>query len=245
MEPAVWCPVQKALIFMSLVNPGDKWQSIPAALETYYCLLVQGSRTRFDTWEKAWLLHIHSFIWYKWPQHRVPSWFSNTLAEVGESVTTCSYLGVLEESRDASDVQTETSRGASRSVNTGCEERVVLLLCAHAPRAQQRCNPQTQGHAHAHAPGKHGPALVSFYPTTDRTILRAGSAGETKETSIMHWGGVTGSQHPAIGRSRREWQARGELRQVGCCRDHAHCSSSRLSRQQSVGMRKVSSGDHN
>lgn len=41
---------------------------------------------------------------------------------------TCSYLGVLEKSRDASDVQTEASRGASSSVNTGSEERVVLLL---------------------------------------------------------------------------------------------------------------------
>lgn len=45
------------------------------------------------------------------------------------------YLRVLEESRDASDVQTEASRGASRSVNAGSEERVVLLLRAHASRA--------------------------------------------------------------------------------------------------------------
>lgn len=51
------------------------------------------------------------------------------------TVTTCSYLGVLEIRRDASDVQTEASRGASCSVNTGSEERVILLLRRHIFRA--------------------------------------------------------------------------------------------------------------
>ena len=77
---------------------------------------------------------------------------------------TCSYLGVLEESRDASDVQTEASRGASCSVNTASEERVVLLPRAHTSRAQQRRNPQTQAHTHAQAPGKHAPAAVYLIP---------------------------------------------------------------------------------
>lgn len=118
-----------------------------------------------------------------------------------------SYLRVLEEGGDASDVQTEASRRASRSVNTGGEERVVLLPGAHAPGAQQqRRNPQAHGRAHAHAPGKHGsPACLPvclaacvllpscpFYPRhRSGQILRAGSAGETKETSIIHWGGAT------------------------------------------------------
>lgn len=113
---------------------------------------------------------------------------------------------MLEEGRDASDVQTEASRGASRSVNAGSEERVVLLPGAHAPGAQQRRNPQTQRRAHAQAPGKHGPRVRSlpvFYPATGRTILRAGSTGETKETSIIHWGGATGADVRADWTSRR------------------------------------------
>lgn len=46
-----------------------------------------------------------------------------------------SYLRVFEEGGDARDVQAEASRGASRSVNTAGEERLVLLPRAHAPRA--------------------------------------------------------------------------------------------------------------
>lgn len=46
-----------------------------------------------------------------------------------------SYLRVFEEGGDASDVQAEAARGASRSVNTAGEERLVLLPRAHAPRA--------------------------------------------------------------------------------------------------------------
>lgn len=47
----------------------------------------------------------------------------------------CSYLRVFEEGGDASDVQAEASRGASRAVNAAGEERLVLLPRAHAPRA--------------------------------------------------------------------------------------------------------------
>lgn len=93
-------------------------------------------------------------------------------------------------------MQTEASRGASRSVNTGSEERVVLLLRRDTSRAHQRGNPQTQGHARVQAPAKHGPAVCVFNPSADRTILRAASTGETKETSIIHRGGATGSRAP-------------------------------------------------
>lgn len=45
------------------------------------------------------------------------------------------YLRVLKKSGDASDVQAEASRSASCSVNTGSEERVVLLPRGHTSRA--------------------------------------------------------------------------------------------------------------
>lgn len=48
----------------------------------------------------------------------------------------CSYLRMFEEGGDASDVQAQASRSASRSVNAAGEERVVLLPRAHAPRAR-------------------------------------------------------------------------------------------------------------
>lgn len=59
----------------------------------------------------------------------------HTTPEVGLCCSARSYLGVFEEGGDASDVQAEASRGASRSVNTAGEERLVLLPRAHAPRA--------------------------------------------------------------------------------------------------------------
>lgn len=56
--------------------------------------------------------------------------------KLGSPAAACSYLRVLEESGDAGDVQAEASRGASRSVNAGSEERVVLLPRAHTSRAR-------------------------------------------------------------------------------------------------------------
>lgn len=38
------------------------------------------------------------------------------------------------------------------------------------------------------------PAALHLIPSADRTTLRAGSGEETKETSIIHWGGVNGSR---------------------------------------------------
>lgn len=82
----------------------------------------------------------HVFI-YDMTQHRdcgkaffPPSFYF--CREFERTVTTCSYLRVLEKSRDTSDVQTEASRGASCSVNTGSEERVVLLPRGHTSRAR-------------------------------------------------------------------------------------------------------------
>ncbi|KAK9537713.1 hypothetical protein VZT92_005301 [Zoarces viviparus] len=46
------------------------------------------------------------------------------------------------------------------------------------------------------------PRLWVLIPPRIGTTLRAGSAGETKETSIIHRGGVTGLACPAIGGSR-------------------------------------------
>lgn len=110
------------------------------------------------------------------------------------TAATRSYLGVLEEGRDAGDVQAETSRGASRSVNAAGEERVLLLLRRHARRARQRRNPQTQAHARAQPPTEHGPRRCVFNPSADRTTLRAASTGETTETSIIRWGGARGAR---------------------------------------------------
>lgn len=104
---------------------------------------------------------IHTFKSLKSRSNRVYSRFSSTHCQKlggGSPGTARSYLGVLEKGRDASDVQAEASRGASRSVNAGSEEGVVLLPRGHAPRAHQRRNPHTQGHAHVQAPAKHGPA---------------------------------------------------------------------------------------
>ena len=56
--------------------------------------------------------------------------------KLGGPAAACSDLRVLEESGDAGDVQAEASRGASRSVNAGSEERVVLLPRAHTSRAR-------------------------------------------------------------------------------------------------------------
>lgn len=70
----------------------------------------------------------HIFIHFKTMQRR-GSLSSNA------GVGACSYLRVFEERGDASDVKTEAPRRASRSVNTGSEERVVLFPRAHTPRA--------------------------------------------------------------------------------------------------------------
>lgn len=74
------------------------------------------------------------------------------------------YLGVLEERRDARDVQAEAPRGAPRAVNAGSEERVVLLPRGRTSRARQRRNPQTQARAQLQASGKHRPAAGFLIP---------------------------------------------------------------------------------
>lgn len=105
---------------------------------------------------------------------------------------------MLEKGGDASDVQTEAPRSASRSVNAAGEERLVLLPPGRAPgAARQRCNPQTQGRAHGQAPGKHGPQrLWLLIPPRIVQHCAQAAPGETKETSIMRRGGVTGAHAP-------------------------------------------------
>lgn len=99
---------------------------------------------------------------------------------------------MLEKGRDASDVQAEASRRASRSVNAAGEERVVLLPRTHTSRTRHRGNPQIQAHhAHVQAPGKHGPvAPVDLIPSRIGHYCVQTPPEKTKETSIIHRGGV-------------------------------------------------------
>lgn len=110
-------------------------ESVSAPLVTCSSLLRMGSietELTYSLWEESvWHIFIHHIL-----QHRFYFWFPDTLPEVCVSVATCLYLRVLEKSRDASDVQAEASRGASCSVNTGSEERVVLLPRRHTSRAR-------------------------------------------------------------------------------------------------------------
>lgn len=64
---------------------------------------------------------------------------------------------MLEEGRDARDVQAEAPRGASRAVHAAGKEGVILLPRAGDPsRTRHGRNPQQQGHTRCvQAPGKH------------------------------------------------------------------------------------------
>lgn len=99
---------------------------------------------------------------------------------------------MLEERRDARDVQAEAPRGAPRAVNAGSEERVVLLPRGHTSRARQRRNPQTQARAQLQASGKHRPAAGFLIPPRSGRHCSQAPPKKLKKLQLYRGGGATG-----------------------------------------------------